>query len=173
MFKKLSLVGLLVTVAFGTTAYGMDPQDNPETRRRPLPTPTGAPVPQNPEEKAAPNKALERARQQEQEGELKAAGLGFGNLLLSSNPQGPSLMDFANLFGKGEKLQRSMQHAKERDENKANYGVYLTNNDLIKFAVNDPDEALISLAAVNPTLETLLITNRPDLAHRINIYKPQ
>lgn len=151
IFKKLSLMGLLVTAVVGTTAYGMEPQDPNQ-----------------------PDPSQIRAQQKAARNANKAAWKNFGRNLAANLLAAP---DIQQALGPQvtarfeEKMAHSENHAAEREFNKTNYGLEVIDRELANQAANDPEGALLMVASIDPALEIRLVTKRPDLQARINTYK--
>lgn len=163
IFKKLSLLGLLVTAVIGTTAYGMDESDKKPIRSLPKIPTTQAPaqpledwnpteeellriVAQYEEEEAkeaahakAKQEEEDRARAKQAEQDLKALGTNVGQALLAD----ANVQNFLNVFGGPQfashlqaKNDKSLRHRREEEENFQKYGYRLANRKMERLFKN-------------------------------------
>lgn len=150
MFKKLSLMGLLATAVLGghvTSAYGMNSEQDPSQIRA---------------KKKADRRACKAA--------WKNIGQQFAAIALNI-PEVREAVEPSQMNRWQEKLEHSAVHAEERDFNNKNYHLQVIDRELAKNAANDPEQALISAAAVDPTLENRLTVRNSNVQTAINEWK--
>lgn len=201
MLKKLSLMGLLVTVVAGTTAYGMDDRDPNEPKKT---------TKQRREERRA--KRAQDLGQFFQRPEVQSDAQQIAQLpafseiiqafvpehkiqkfvnnpnnqpLVSQLAQIPGVpeafgVDVTDLKGfqsaasqgvSSHNIDATLDDSAQEERNERVYGLSLTNKELAMYAANDPEELLISIAATDLDLEKLLVGINPDLKARINAWK--